>query len=96
MLLQTEYVASAWDEERHLHITTLQRRDGSTFDAEAHVLISANGPLSTPQIPEIRGLDAFEGEYFHNLRWPHGVKLAGKRVAVIGNGSSGVQLVVSR
>lgn len=53
------------------------------------------GPLSTPQIPQIRGLDQFEGTSFHNLRWDPTVDLKNKRVAVVGNGSSGIQLVVS-
>jgi len=53
------------------------------------------GPLSTPQIPKIRGLDQFEGAYFHNLRWDPTVDFKNKRVAVVGNGSSGIQLIVS-
>lgn len=52
------------------------------------------GPLSTPQIPKIRGLDQFEGAYFHNLRWDPTVDFKNKRVAVVGNGSSGIQLIV--
>lgn len=62
---------------------------------EAEVLISATGPLAKPLIPELPGRESFEGNQFHNLRWDPKVQLAGKRVAVVGNGSSGVQLVVS-
>lgn len=48
-----------------------------------------------PVIPNIPGVEQFAGDYFHNLHWDTGVQLAGKRVAVVGNGSSGVQLIVS-
>lgn len=94
--LRSEYVGSEWDEERHVHVLTIRCRDGGkTYRHEANVLIGANGPLSTPQIPNIPGLDEFKGESFHNLRWRTDVEMRGKRVAVVGNGSSGVQLVVS-
>lgn len=59
------------------------------------MLISANGPLAKPTLPNLAGIDSFRGKWFHNLRWDPTVELANKRVAVIGNGSSGIQLVVS-
>ncbi|MGQ0681146.1 flavin-containing monooxygenase [Bradyrhizobium sp.] len=56
--------------------------------------IMATGCLSTPKPPEIDGVRDFEGEVYFTGRWPHdGVKLAGKRVAVIGTGSSGIQAI---
>ena len=63
----------------------------SSFAVE--VLVGANGPLSRPLIPNLPGLDTFEGVPFHNLRWRSDIDLSHKRVAVVGNGSSGVQLV---
>ena len=60
----------------------------------AKYLITAIGCISTGQIPQIPGLDSFEGEWHHTGAWPHeGVEFAGKRVAVIGTGSSGVQSI---
>ncbi|MDH4144365.1 MAG: NAD(P)/FAD-dependent oxidoreductase [Acidimicrobiia bacterium] len=57
-------------------------------------LITAIGCLSTGQIPEFPGRDSFAGEAFHTGSWPHeGVDFTGKRVAVIGTGSSGVQSI---
>jgi cation diffusion facilitator CzcD-associated flavoprotein CzcO/acetyl esterase/lipase len=56
--------------------------------------IMATGCLSAPKPPEIDGVKDFEGEVYFTGRWPHeGVKLAGKRVAVIGTGSSGIQSI---
>ena len=57
-------------------------------------MITAIGCISTGQIPQIPGLDSFEGEWHHTGAWPHeGVDFAGKRVAVIGTGSSGIQSI---
>jgi cation diffusion facilitator CzcD-associated flavoprotein CzcO len=56
-------------------------------------LISACGVLHHPRMPSIAGLDDFEGHVFHSARWDHEVALQGRRIVVIGNGSTGVQLV---
>jgi cation diffusion facilitator CzcD-associated flavoprotein CzcO len=56
--------------------------------------ITAVGPLSTPVMPTFAGMESFEGESYHTGLWPHQpVDFAGKRVAVIGTGASGVQLI---
>ena len=56
--------------------------------------IMASGCLSAPKPPEIDGVGDFKGEIYFTGRWPHeGVELAGKRVAVIGTGSSGIQAI---
>lgn len=57
------------------------------------LLICATGFLHHPRIPEIDGLDAFAGDCVHSARWPDELRTRGRRVGVIGNGSSGVQLV---
>ena len=60
----------------------------------ATFLIMATGCLSVPRIPPIPGLERFAGELHHTGLWPHeGVDLAGKRVGVIGTGSSAVQAI---
>ena len=54
----------------------------------------ASGCLSAPKEPDIPGAGSFKGEVYSTSRWPHGgVDLAGKRVAVIGTGSSGIQCI---
>jgi cation diffusion facilitator CzcD-associated flavoprotein CzcO len=66
--------------------------DGSRFTCR--FLITAIGPLSTPTLPRIKGRDSFNGEAFHTARWPkEPVDFAGKRVAVIGTGATGVQII---
>lgn len=56
--------------------------------------IMATGCLSTGQVPDIPGLDTFEGDWYHTGNWPHHeVDFTGKRVGVIGTGSSGVQAI---
>ncbi|MEM8975647.1 MAG: NAD(P)/FAD-dependent oxidoreductase [Pseudomonadota bacterium] len=56
--------------------------------------IMATGNLSTPQVPKFPGIEEFQGETYHTGLWPkEGVDFTGKRVAVIGTGSSGVQSI---
>jgi cation diffusion facilitator CzcD-associated flavoprotein CzcO len=59
----------------------------------ADIVIAATGVLHHPSLPDIQGLAAFEGKAFHSSRWDHGVPLDGARVGVVGNGSTGVQIV---
>ncbi len=59
------------------------------------VLVSACGPLSKPSLPDIRGLETFQGKTFHSARWDHAFSLDRKRVAVIGTGASAIQIVPS-
>ncbi|MBW2421756.1 MAG: NAD(P)/FAD-dependent oxidoreductase [Deltaproteobacteria bacterium] len=62
--------------------------------ASAQFLICAVGALSTANMPDIPGIDDFAGECYHTGRWPHElVSFEGKRVAVIGTGSSGIQSI---
>jgi cation diffusion facilitator CzcD-associated flavoprotein CzcO len=59
----------------------------------ADFVIAATGVLHHPSYPDIRGLDKFEGAMFHSARWDHSVPLDGQRIGIIGNGSTGVQIV---
>ncbi len=72
----------------HWRLTT---GDGRTevFD----VVISATGVLHHPALPDIDGLDSFAGAQFHTARWDHSVELEGKRVGIIGTGSTSAQIV---
>ncbi|KYF55241.1 cyclohexanone monooxygenase [Sorangium cellulosum] len=69
-------------------------RTGDGASVSARFLIMATGCLSVAKRPDIQGIEAFEGEQYHTSRWPHeGVDFTGKRVGVIGTGSSGVQVI---
>ena len=61
----------------------------------ADVVISATGVLHHPRIPEIEGLDRFTGHAFHSARWDDDAPLDGQRVGIVGNGSTGVQIVAA-
>jgi 4-hydroxyacetophenone monooxygenase len=66
-------------------------RAGLAHSAECRSLITAVGQLNRPAIPQIRGLETFRGPAFHTAQWDHQAGLAGKRVAMIGTGASGMQ-----
>jgi cation diffusion facilitator CzcD-associated flavoprotein CzcO/acetyl esterase/lipase len=70
---------------------TLRTADGGELTAD--VLVFACGQLGRPARPDLPGLDRFAGRVFHSARWDHGYDLAGRRVAVIGTGSSALQFV---
>jgi cation diffusion facilitator CzcD-associated flavoprotein CzcO len=55
--------------------------------------VCSTGPLNQPRWPAIPGLESFQGERLHSARWDHSVPLAGRRVAVIGTGSTASQLI---
>lgn len=57
------------------------------------VVIAATGVLHHPNIPRFDGIDSFRGAWFHSARWDHDVPLDGKRIGVIGNGSTATQIV---
>ena len=59
----------------------------------ADVLIDATGPLHIKNYPQIPGLERFEGAMFHSADWDHEVELRDRRIGVIGNGSSGAQMM---
>ncbi len=58
-------------------------------------MIAATGVLHHPAYPDIKGLSDFEGTMFHSARWDHDVSLAGKRVGVVGTGSTAIQIVAA-
>jgi len=90
------------------HIVFGQRVGGGRFDGACwHIetdgglrdrvdfLVAATGPLHVPQYPAIDDRECFAGTSFHSACWPEGIDLRGKRVGIVGNGSSGVQIIAS-
>jgi len=83
-----EVLAAEWDETSdRWHIETPRG------DFTAEILISAVGALADPSIPDLAGLDSFDGTVFHSARWDHDHDLTGRRVAVVGTGASAIQFV---
>ncbi|WP_078315291.1 NAD(P)/FAD-dependent oxidoreductase [Mycobacterium sp. D16Q16] len=86
----TRVTSAILDEEQVLWSVRTDRGDQVT----ARFCVMATGALSTANMPDIPGRDAFAGELYHTGHWPAAaVDFTGKRVGVIGTGSSGIQLV---
>ena len=82
--------SAVFDESQIRWVVTLE--DGRVF--RAHFLLTAIGMLSAATPPKIDGRDHFNGQSFHTYNWPHEpVELEGKRVAVVGTGATGVQVI---
>lgn len=82
--------AAVWDESANLWTV----RDHHDREWRATFVVTAVGILSAPQYPRAPGLETFAGEKYHTGLWPkEPVQFAGKRVAVVGTGSSGVQVI---
>ena len=92
MRFGTTVTSAVWDEPSATW--TVSTDDGRTV--RARFLITATGVLSVPYLPDIPGREQFRGEQHHTGRWPtEPVDFDGKRVAVIGTSSSGVQVVAA-
>jgi cation diffusion facilitator CzcD-associated flavoprotein CzcO/acetyl esterase/lipase len=86
----TKVTAATWDQAAERWLLTTD--NGATVSCRYYIM--ATGCLSAPKPPEIDGVKDFRGEVYFTGRWPHEeIKLAGKRVAVIGTGSSGIQSI---
>lgn len=86
-------VQSAQYDEQAAHWRVMVEGETGAEEISGNVLIGAVGFLNTPKLPPIPGLGEFSGQCFHTARWPEGLDLKGKRVAVIGNGATSMQVV---
>jgi cation diffusion facilitator CzcD-associated flavoprotein CzcO len=84
----TELESAEWDEEG-----SRWRLGTSQGPITADVLVLGQGPLSEPRLPEVPGIESFEGKAFHSAQWDHDHDLDGERVAVVGTGASAIQFV---
>jgi cyclohexanone monooxygenase len=85
----TRVVSQTYDQD--LNLWLVKTSDGRTTTARFCVMASGN--LSTPRVPDFKGIERFKGEWYHSGLWPEqGVDFSGKRVALIGTGSTGIQM----
>lgn len=84
--------AFTWSEERQAWRVDVKTPEGMKTDW-AHVIINGHGVLDRPNIPIFPGEEKFKGKVLHTARYDRSVPLEGKKVAVIGNGSSGIQTI---
>jgi cation diffusion facilitator CzcD-associated flavoprotein CzcO len=83
-----EVTAADWDDEQqHWRIETSQG------PLTASVMIAGSGPFSGKSVPDLPGLETFEGASWHSAEWDHDHDLTGERVAVVGTGASAIQFV---
>ncbi|MGV9743981.1 flavin-containing monooxygenase [Rhodococcus zopfii] len=73
--------------------TLTVKGEESVTEAEANVVVAASGVFATPRELSVEGVSDFTGQIVHTARWNEDVEYAGKKIAVIGNGSTGVQLL---
>lgn len=91
--------SATWDKENQFW--TIRLEEGGSAPITTRFLFSAMGPLSAPQMPNVPGIHTFEGPWYHTGRWPRDpnsnrgaeLDLKGKRIAVVGTGASGVQVI---
>ena len=88
--LNTRVTAADFDRGRNIWTVKTDKGDVVT----APFCIMATGNLSTPRVPDFKGIERFKGKWYHTGLWPHeGVDFTGLRVGSIGTGSSGVQMI---
>lgn len=87
--LATRIESVVWDDASNTYAVTSENGETQEFD----FVVSAVGLLNVPRVPDWPGLEDFEGISFHTSRWEHEHDLTGKRVAVVGTGSTAAQVV---
>ena len=88
--LNTRVTEASFDPGRNIWTVRTDKGDVVT----APFCIMATGNLSTPRVPDFKGIERFKGKWYHTGLWPHeGVDFTGLRVGIIGTGSSGVQSI---
>jgi len=91
---ETQVVSMNFDESTQLWSVLSQRKENEK-EEKINIIISCVGQLSQPKIPEIKGIDEFQGNMFHSARWPDKDVITEKKVAVVGSGASAFQIVPS-
>lgn len=92
-VFNTEVKEAIWDEGRAVWDVVMRDKEGEETRTSVNFIITGSGLFSTPRMPNIPGIETFEGKMFHTTQWDHDYDFKGKRVALIGTGSTGVQLM---
>jgi 4-hydroxyacetophenone monooxygenase len=91
--LRTVVNEASWSDAHQHWELELRNPDGVTENIRSNIVISCSGLFSTPNLPDIPGIDMFRGTMFHTTAWDHQYDYAGRRIAMIGTGSTGCQLM---
>lgn len=88
----TKLTAATWQEASRRWSIEVEEASGHKKQISSNAIISASGLFNTPKRPDIAGIDSFRGKMFHTTQWDRSYDYSGKRVALIGTGSTGLQL----
>jgi 4-hydroxyacetophenone monooxygenase len=88
----TEVDEMRFNEDRSTWTLSVRDSSGRVTQEEFNAVITAVGILSRPSLPDIPGLESFQGRIIHSAAWPKGLDLKGKRVAMVGTGASAFQI----
>jgi cyclohexanone monooxygenase len=87
---ETTVTSATFDDDSQRWLVETDRGD----QVSTRFLITAAGCLSATNTPKFKGIDTFQGNWYHTSRWPHqGVDFTGQRVGVVGTGSTGIQAI---
>jgi 4-hydroxyacetophenone monooxygenase len=88
----TRVESAEFDDDTGRWAVTVTNADGGTETLDARAVISAVGALNQPRMPDIPGMEDFQGPSFHSSRWDQSVDYRGKKFALVGAGASGFQI----
>jgi cation diffusion facilitator CzcD-associated flavoprotein CzcO len=91
--LNSEVLAATWDEQEGIWNVDVKRKDGTMFVDTCNVIVNGTGVVNKWKWPTIQGLHDFRGVLAHSAAWDTSIDWEGKTVAVIGTGSSSIQMV---
>ncbi|KAJ5924467.1 hypothetical protein N7466_008654 [Penicillium verhagenii] len=94
---QQQVQRAEWLSDEGKWKVTIEHVDGSNkvYEEKLDVLINAIGHFNAWKLPDYEGIKDFKGALFHSSNWDHNAELEGKRIALIGNGASGLQVLPS-
>ncbi|KAJ5174563.1 uncharacterized protein N7482_000440 [Penicillium canariense] len=94
---QQQVQKAEWLAEEGKWKVTIKHVDGSekVYEEKLDIVINAIGHFNAWKLPDYEGIQTFQGPLFHSSNWDHNVDLKGKRIALIGNGASGLQVLPS-
>ena len=92
-VFNTKITAAEWDSSSDQWRVDIENTEGSREQITPNVVLSCAGLFSTPKLPSIKGIESFKGAMFHTTNWDHDYNYTGKKVAIIGTGSTGSQLL---
>ncbi|KAF7353693.1 hypothetical protein MVEN_01054200 [Mycena venus] len=93
--IEHEVLKAEWDDDAKKWRLQVRGPNGKDFEDHCDVFLNAGGVLNIWKWPSVEGLHSFKGDLCHTARWPESLSVTNKRVAIIGCGSSGIQILAA-